>query len=212
MEPKYELILFDLDGTLLDTSPGIFNSVRYAEKEMGFSPVSSSQLSEFVGPPPKMMYMKMYGVKEETALLAAQKHREYGREKAILEATVYQGVVELLKNLKIQGYKLGVCTLKNQKIAETILRNFDLLQYFDIIVGMDEQETFTKCLTIQNAIKRTNTKGKVLMVGDSQYDYEGAIKARIDFLGVVYGFGFCEGEKYPFTSIQKPCDLLEIIQ
>lgn len=212
MDRKYELILFDLDGTLLDTSLGIFNSVRYAEKEMGFAPISSSRLAEFVGPPPKSMYMKMYGVEEEVALLAAQKHREYGRTKAVFEATVYPGIIDLLKCLKKQGYKLGVCTLKSQKIAETILQNFGLSQYFDTIVGMDEKESLTKSRTIQMAIKETNTTGRALMVGDSQYDYEGAIETRIDFIGVVYGFGLKKEEKYVFDVIEKPRDLLETIK
>lgn len=58
MKNKYELVIFDLDGTLLDTSPGIFNSVRFAEQQMGFTPILDARLKEFVGPPPKSMYMK----------------------------------------------------------------------------------------------------------------------------------------------------------
>ena len=85
MSEKYQLIIFDLDGTLLDTSPGIYNSVRYAEKQMGFAPIPDEQLREFVGPPPKQMYMRKYGVDEETALAAVRWHREYGREKAVYE-------------------------------------------------------------------------------------------------------------------------------
>ena len=121
---KYELIIFDLDGTMLDTSPGIFNSVRYAEKKMGFKPIDENQLASFVGPPPKEMYMKTYNVDEETAMQAAKYHREYGREKAVFEASVYNGIPELLNSLKKSGVKLAVATLKSQTIAEKILKNF----------------------------------------------------------------------------------------
>lgn len=208
---KYELIIFDLDGTILDTSQGIFNSVRYTEKEMNFSPISDESLKEFVGPPPQLMYMKMYGVDEATAFVATQKHREYGKSKAIYEATVYPQIRSLLIDLKNKGYKLAVSTLKSQEIAEQILNNFGLIQYFDAIEGMDVKESLTKCMTIQNAIRQTETSGKVLMVGDSWFDYEGAVQANIDFVGVLYGFGFQEEKKYQFKVISKPEELVIIL-
>lgn len=204
MKKNYELILFDLDGTLLDTSPGIFNSVRYAESQLGLTPIADAQLKDFVGPPPKSMYMQIYGLDESRALLAAQKHREYGRTKAIFEAKVYPGIVELLGCLKNQGYKLGVTTLKSQSIAETILTHYDIAHFFDVVIGMDPQETLTKCRTIQLAVKQTHTSGDAILIGDSQYDYDGAQKAGIDFLGVLYGFGFISGCKYTFPTIETP--------
>ena len=186
---KYETIIFDLDGTLLDTSPGIFNSVRFAEQQLGFPPIPDEKLRAFVGPPPKQMYQKVYGVDEETATKATAFHRQYSREKAIYEATIYPGMKETLTALKNQGYKLAVATLKGQKIAEKVLQIHGIADYFDSIVGMDEAESFTKCKTIQVAMAQTNTTGRVLMVGDSEYDYIGACEANVDFVGAVYGFG-----------------------
>ena len=208
---KYELITFDLDGTLLDTSPGIFNSVRYAEEQLDLAPISDEKLKEFVGPPPKEMYMKKYGLAEETAYKAAQKHREYGRNRAIYEARLYPGIKELLETLKIQNYKLAVSTLKAQGIAEAVLANFGIAEYFDTIVGMDSAESMTKCMTITEAIKKTDTKGNVLMVGDSIYDYEGACQVATDFVGVLYGFGFDSKNKYDFKTICKPYDLINFL-
>lgn len=209
MKNKYELIIFDLDGTLLDTSPGIFNSVRYAEQQMGFSSIPDSRLKEFVGPPPKSMYMKVYGIDEDTALQAAKKHREYGRTKAIYEAKVYPEIIDLLENLKSNGYKLAVSTLKSQEIAESILANFKIDKYFDAIVGMDLEETFTKCKTIQMAMAQTGISSHALMIGDSQYDYDGAVEAGVDFWGVTYGFGYSRDKDYPFTKIDTPNELVE---
>ena len=187
---KYELILFDLDGTLLDTSPGVFNSVRYALKEYGLPSISEDMLSEFVGPPPKTMYMKLFNVNEETALGLAKKHREYGKTKAINEANEYPYIRDTLEMLRFEGYKLGVATLKSQIIAETILDKFNLSRYFDIIVGMDNNESLTKMDTINIACKMLGVNGNILMIGDSVHDYNGALEAGIDFLGVLYGFGF----------------------
>lgn len=212
---KYKLVIFDLDGTLLDTSRGIFNSVRWAEKKMGFEPIPDVRLREFVGPPPKSMYMKIYGVNEDVGLKAAQYHREYGRTKAIYEAKLYPGVDILLKTLKKEGYYLAVSTLKSQKIAEAVLENYNIAEYFDCIVGMDENETLTKCKTIQIAMCKCNVLEDVLMIGDSQYDWDGAYEAGIDFMGVTYGFGFSSKNildgKNCIGSIGTPMEIMKII-
>lgn len=207
----YELVLFDLDGTLLDTSPGIFNSVRYAESQMGLSTIPDARLREFVGPPPKSMYQRIYGLTEDQAFLAAQKHREYGKTKAIYEAKVYPGIRELLAQLKTNGYKLAVATLKAETIAQTILEYYGIAEYFDTIVGMDPQETRTKRMTIDVAKERTNSVGAAILVGDSIYDYDGAKEAGVDFLGVLYGFGFTKENTYPFDTAhttEKVCSYL----
>ena len=213
MNRKYNLVIFDLDGTLLDTSKGIFNSVRYAENQMGFTKINDELLKRFVGPPPKLMYMKQYGIDEETALKAAKKHREYGRTKAVFEAEVYEGMEDVLNKLKSNGYKLAVATLKSQAIAETVLENFGLEKYFDCIVGMDVNETLTKSMTIKLAMQNTEICDKAVMIGDSPYDYEGALEANVDFIGVTYGFGFedKEASNYEFDVAKTSRDILDLV-
>lgn len=205
-----DAIIFDLDGTLLDTSAGIFHSVRYAEKELGLSPIPEADLKRFVGPPPKEMYREIYGLDEQTALAAARKHREYGASRAIYEAMVYEGMEEVLCRLRREGFKLGVATLKKQSIAEAVLKNFSLYAYFDQIVGMDEEESYTKCMTIRKAMKNMCVR-KAVVVGDSLYDFTGAQEAGTEFIGVLYGFGFRKGESYPFKSISRPAELLSLL-
>lgn len=208
---KYELIIFDLDGTLLNTSKGIYNSVRYAEREMGFKPIPDERLKEFVGPPPKTMYKQVYNVDEDIALKAAQKHREYGKTKAIYEAKVYLGIEELLCKLKEKEYKLAVATLKSQEIAEIVLEYYGLRKYFDVVIGMDAKETLTKSQTIQMAIESTKSSQRVLMIGDSMYDYKGALEAEVDFLGVLYGFGFYKEETYFFPVVDDAMGVMKAI-
>lgn len=209
---KYELVVFDLDGTLLDTSPGIFNSVRYAEKRMKLDGIPDEQLKRFVGPPPKDMYMEIYGLSVEDALSAARFHREYGREKAIYEAITYPNIKDTLIQLKKMGIKLAVATLKSQGIAERILDNFELKNLFDTIVGMDDKESLSKAQTIMKAVSDTGTKGKTVMVGDSRYDLEGAKEAGADFIGVLYGFGFSPDDVcYDAVFINKIEELLKYL-
>lgn len=194
----HKLIIFDLDGTLLDTSQGIFNSVRYAEGKMGLKPTAEENLRKFVGPPPAEMYRKMYGLNDEQSLEAAGYHREYGRSKAIYEARLYDGVPETLARLSEQGCILAVATLKRQDIAEKILSLYGIDGYFAHIAGMNQAETNTKAGLIKSvcALENIVPGAEVLMVGDSQYDYEGAKEAGVDFTGVSYGYGFGGNEKY----------------
>ena len=189
---KYKLIIFDLDGTLLDTSQGIFNSVRYAEEKMSLEAIADDDLRKFVGPPPAEMYKKLYGLNDEQSLKAAGYHREYGSSKAVYEAKLYSGVTETLDYLSKQGYILAVATLKRQDIAEKILSLYGIGGYFAHIAGMNHAETDTKSGLIKRVCTLENIVpcDEVLMVGDSQYDYEGAKEAGVDFLGVSYGFGF----------------------
>ena len=213
MDKKYELIIFDLDGTLLDTSQGIFNSVRYAEKQMGLLPVADSLLEQFVGPPPKQMYMKYYELDESMALKAAQKHREYGRTKAVYEAAMYPNMENTLDTLKKNGYKLAVATLKSQDIAEVILENFNLKKYFNVILGMDAEEKLTKSMIINKAINKCKCKGKTVMIGDSTNDFIGACEAKVDFIGVTYGFGYNESQSadYQFSIAKTPEEILNFV-
>lgn len=207
---KYKVVLFDLDGTLLDTSPGIFNSVRFAEKTLGLNPIPDNQLKNFVGPPPIESYKINYGVSEEIAIKATKYHRQYGAEYGIYEAKIYDGVPEMLNRLKNNGCILGVCTLKRQDIAENVLRNFDLFDFFDTVVGIDNQESLTKADTINIALENVNftDRAKVVLVGDSMYDAEGAGKANIDFIGVTYGFGLQKTKQYEFTVIEELKEVL----
>lgn len=199
---KYQVVLFDLDGTLIDTSRGIFNSVRYAEQKMGFAPIPDEQLGRFVGPPPIQSYMANHGASEDEAKEATKYHREYGLQYGIYEAEVYEGIPELLAELKREGKKLGVCTLKRQDVAEKVLEHFGLIHYFDVVVGIDQQESLTKAGTIDIALQtlQRNDKENVVLIGDSVYDAEGASEADVAFIGVLYGFGFKEEKKDNMTS------------
>ena len=174
------MVIFDVDGTLLDTSPGILNSVRFAEAQLGLKPADDMTLRKFLGPPPQSMYKEVYGLSEEESLRAARAHRRYGMEKAIYEAKVYDGIKELLHTLKDRGIRMGVATLKLQKIADTILSHYGLKDYFDVIVGMNESESLTKADTILMCMRACGETTAV-MIGDSQYDYKGAVEAGVDF-------------------------------
>ena len=169
---------------------------------MGLEPIADDQLRRFVGPPPKMTYQMIYGLDEATALECVKYHREYGKTKAYLEADVYEAIPELLDELRKRGYMLAVATLKKEKIAYQVLEHAGIADRFNAIVGMNDEETLTKCDTLKIAIDKTGAD-YCLLIGDSIFDYEGAKAAGVDFVGVTYGFGFTPDEKYEFETVDK---------
>lgn len=206
----YDTVIFDLDGTLINTSSGIYNSVRYTEKQMGLCPISDEELKEFLGPPPKELYRKKYKLNDLKATMATRYHREYSKKKAVYEVVVYDEIHTLLQEIKARRIKLAVATLKNQKAARRMLESQCLIGYFDVVIGMNEEENLTKVQIIKEVMDVCNSH-KCLMVGDSFYDYYGAVKAKVDFIGVLYGFGFNKKEDYNFKTIYSPLQLIELL-
>ena len=135
---------------------------------------------------------------------------KYAAQKGIYEAQVYEGIPYVLRTIKCSGCKMAVATLKKQSLADQILSNFSLDEYFDVIVGMDESEKYTKKKTIELTIEAVNVLHCV-MIGDSEYDYQGALAAGVDFVGVFYGFGLNKEIEYPFMTVDSPKELLGLV-
>ncbi|MCQ2548645.1 MAG: HAD family hydrolase [Lachnospiraceae bacterium] len=191
----YQTILFDLDGTLTDPGEGITNSVTYALEKFEIKNEDRSQLYKFIGPPLKDSFMEFYGFSEEDALKAIAYYRERFREKGMFENKVYDGIVELLSKLKHAGKKLIVATSKPEEFTLTILKHFDLLQYFDFVAGatMDGSRS-EKEEIIHYALEHCQIENldETVMVGDRKFDILGAKTNGIDSIGVLFGYGSLE--------------------
>jgi len=205
-----QIIIFDLDGTLIDTSVGIINSIRYVESKMRLEPIDDRFLIGYIGAPPQKLYMDCYGLSGKDASLAVSYHREYGKKKAIYEAKVYDAIPETLYRIKKMGIDIAVATLKKQDSAEAMLKHYGLLNYFHVIIGMNNEESLSKKDIINAVIKCTGEKN-ALMIGDSEYDYIGAVGAGIDFLGVTYGYGFNRKSSYCFNTVNAPIEIIDYI-
>ena len=188
-----ELILFDLDGTLTDSAPGIIRCVQYALTYLGKPRYEPEELNCFLGPPLKEQFMKFAGLTEEEAGTAVEQYRERYNGIGIFENEVYDGIPELLKYLKEHGKKLGVASSKPQVYVEQILRHFGLIREFDVIVGSEMNGDRTdKAEVIEEALRRSGYSGKrsrVVMVGDRSHDVAGAHRCRLDCVGAAYGYG-----------------------
>ncbi len=189
---KYDVFLFDLDGTLTDTGPGIRNSVAYALKQQGISVSDMSELNRFVGPPLIDSFKNFYGMNDEQADKAVADYRSVYAEKGIYENNIYDGMRELLKTMFEEGKTLAVATSKPERFAKLIVDDLQISQYFTIVAGADMEGTRNKkSLVIEYALDTLNVtdRKRVLMIGDTKFDVIGAKECGIDCLGVLFGYG-----------------------
>lgn len=189
---KYEVVLFDLDGTLTDPGVGITNSVAYSLERYGIKTADRTELYKFIGPPLHESFEMFYGFSKEKAKEAVAFYREYYSDKGIFENVVYDGVKEMLGSLQKAGKKLLVATSKPELFARMIMEHFGLTQYFDYIAGANMDGTRTrKDEVISYALMAGNVADplKSVMVGDREHDILGAKKVGIDSVGVLYGYG-----------------------
>ena len=188
----YDVILFDLDGTLTDPGEGITNSVAHALKKLGIPVPERRELYKFIGPPLYQSFMDFYGLDRQKALEAVEFYREYYRDRGIWENQVYAGIPELLARLKGAGKRLLVATSKPEEFALQILEHFDLLRYFELVAGstMDSSRVEKADVICYGLDRAAIAPGpSVVMVGDRAQDVLGAKKAGLDCIGVLFGYG-----------------------
>ena len=189
---KYDHIFFDFDGTLMDTSQGIYESFDYALKTFGLEPLEHSQYDKMIGPPLVYSFMTYFGFDEKNARIAMTRYRDYYTPVGMYHLNVYDGIPELLKKLYDGGKKLYVATSKPERFAKILLEKYSLDKYFTLIAGADIDETrVTKVEIINYALGagKIADKSSVLMIGDRLYDVNGAKEAGIDCQGILWGFG-----------------------
>lgn len=187
--PQY--ILFDLDGTLTDSGPGIVEAVTYALEKMGVEPMDTERIRRtFIGPPLSVSFSEQYGFTEEETRRAIAYFREDYNEKGIYHNTPYPGIPELLEKLNRAGKTLAVATSKPIRLAERVLEYFHLRQYFQVVCGGSMDETRNrKDAMIEDAIAalRLTDLSEAMMVGDRDLDVLGAHKNGLRCIGILYG-------------------------
>jgi phosphoglycolate phosphatase len=189
---KYEAYLFDLDGTLTDSAPGILNSYRHALSFFGIEMPGDEETTAFLGPPLRKVFREYFEFSEKDIEQAVLKFREYLSEKGIYENELYPGIERLLDDLKAEGKVIALATSKVTSFAERILKHFGIDGYFDFIGGDTLEGTRgSKPEVISYVLESLDIedKSKVVMIGDREFDIIGAREVGIDSIGVTYGYG-----------------------
>ena len=212
-------LLFDLDGTLSDSGPGVTRSAQYALEKFGIKVDDPDELKFFLGPPLKDSFMNFYGFSEEDALKAIEIYRERYRPIGIYENSLFPGVKHMLKTLKRHGAKLAVASSKPEDMVHTVLKTYGVEKYFDVIVGAIESEGLVeKNDVIDKALRLLFNGGEIdydntVMIGDRKFDINGAKAYGLTSVGLVHDVTFLEelkeaGADYIVFSAKELEDLL----
>lgn len=194
MKTCFDAVLFDFDGTIVDSSEGIFKSLIYAFEADGKEAPPESMLRKFIGPPIYDSFKKNYGFSDEKIEWMIKKYRERYSVKGCSELKLYDGIEQLLKRLKENNIKVATASSKPVKFIERILDENNLRQYIDYVGGTNFDRIALgsgKTGILLNAMEHLGVtdKSRTVMVGDRKFDIDGAKGAGIKTIAVLYGFG-----------------------
>ena len=208
MSKRY--ILFDLDGTITDSSEGITKSVQHALKKLGIEENDQAMLRRFIGPPLDESFEKFYGFSKKKAYDAVQKYRERYNKTGIFECKLYPGVEKCIRTLKEQGYRIGMASSKPEVSCKRILEHFGILPLFDDVVGATfDGRRDKKSEILEEVMRRWShiPKSEMCLIGDTMFDVNGAKELGIACLAVSFGFGDVKEMKE--AGVIGVCDSME---
>ncbi len=180
---KNLLCIFDLDGTLVDTTEDIANSVNIVLQNLGLNPLTTAQIAQFIGKGAGWLLQKSLQAAGDSEAQLLPKAREIFlkvySENLTNRTYLYPGTTQLLQYLREAGDTLALCTNKPQTLSEKLLEHFGLIDYFSIIVGGD---TLPKRKPDPDPLlyiveKLQKNPQQTLMIGDSDYDVEAGLRA-----------------------------------
>ena len=212
---KYDIAVFDVDGTLLDTTEGVLDAAVYTIDRLGLPRLTQEQMLTFIGPPIQNSFRRYYDLSDDQVQKAAEIFRTQYKDVDLLKAVPYEGIYETFQQLMEAGVKLAVATYKRQDYAVTLLKHFHFDDYTDVLYGADnfnkmkKKDIIIKCMNNLDVYDYS----RAVMIGDSDNDALGAQAIGMNFIGVTYGFDFRNREavnKFPNIGYaDKPTDIIK---
>jgi phosphoglycolate phosphatase len=192
--PEFSCILFDLDGTIVDSAPGITATLAYTFEQLGLPIPTPTELVAYVGPPILDSFRDLAGFTPEQSQRALDIYRRQYLESGVFDATVYPGIADLLRRIHESDLPLSLATSKPETPATLILEHYELLPYFDIITGASDDEVRSaKADVVEEALRRLRMQGadtsRPVMVGDRSHDVHGAAAHDVPTIFVRWGYG-----------------------
>lgn len=181
-------VIFDLDGTIIESAPGILASAKYALEKLGRE-MDEGALRAFIGPPLEKCFSEVCGLPLDEVDRAITLYREKYFAGEQYNCLIYPGVGELLARLWAAGRKVLLATSKGEGTAKEILAHFGLDRYFSTIAGRTPERE-SKAEIIQYALDSVEASAdEAVMVGDRRFDAEAAGEVNLSCIGVLYGYG-----------------------
>ncbi len=194
----YQYVIFDLDGTLTDSKPGILSSFNHviSKLDLDFPGEEESDLEQLIGPPLQESFQKWFHLTGDDNANAIRIYREYYEKEGMFNSYLFSGIQPLLENLKERSIHLAVASCKPERFVIPILRHFEIDTYFDVIAGSsDEDGRITKEEVLSEALSRLKNKfghncrpSNTLMVGDREGDITSAHNLGLSAAAVTFGY------------------------
>ncbi len=212
----WSCVLFDLDGTILDSAPGIMSSLVDTFVHVGLPVPPADELIHYIGPPLLESLQTRAGLSLDDARKTLEIYRRDYRKDGAFDAAIFPGVVGLLSSLKEAGVPVAIATSKPEAQAIRILEHFDLMQYLTFVAGASEDETrSSKTAIVGRAISELQAAGAdttlAVMIGDRVYDVEGAAAHDIPSIIVEWGYGSPEEAKDALATVYSADQLRELL-
>jgi phosphoglycolate phosphatase len=210
-----DTVLFDLDGTLSDSAPGILGALRTSFAEAGVDWVDDDTARSLLGPPFWHSLPPLVGEHLLEQVVASYR-RHYVERGAMFDTTRYDGVLETLQVLAEHGHRLAVATSKPEPHASRIVEHLGLADFFETVCGdtLDGGRD-SKALVVGEALRRLGDPdpATVLMVGDRSHDVLGAAAHGLDCAGALWGYGSAAELTTAGASrlCAKPCEVLDLL-
>lgn len=216
MPAKYQTILWDLDGTIVDSGAGIFESFRKTFDELGVAQPTDEVLRTYVGPPLRETFTQLIGFDEVTAARALDIYRRVYHQGAALKATVYPGVIDEIAFSRSTGRINSLATSKALPGSVLVGEHFGFIQLFDFLGTADaESKRYTKTDVLTYALEGLEKMGadtdRIILIGDRIHDVEGARHHGIEVALVTWGYGNAEEWAQADYTIESPRQLRELI-
>jgi len=187
-------VLFDLDGTIVDSAPGITDGFRHTLGHLGLPIPEDDALRDLIGPPILDSFRDTFGLSHEQAEGALAIYRPHYLRTGLFNATVFPGIEQVLARVHESGLPTSLATSKPESSATRVLVHFGLDKYFTVITGASEsEERSAKADVVADALRRLTALGVDLsnpvMVGDRDHDINGAAANGIPTIIVDWGYG-----------------------
>ncbi len=212
----YTAVLLDLDGTIIDSAPGILAAIIHTYEQMGHTAPPVDELMPWIGPPILESFRDRAGWNDEEAERALRIYRAFYAEHGMLDSAPFPGAIEAVRAIAAAGLPSSIATSKPESAARVILASLDITDAFtEITGGSDDEGRSTKAAVIEEALRRLDERGvdlsRVVHVGDRIHDVEGAAAHGIPTIFAGWGYGDPAEAEGAQLTVQTPAELLDAL-
>ena len=211
LKNKYKYLIFDFDGTINNTAPGIHATFKAVLDSFGVG-YEGVDFDDHIGPPLDFSYTELLGA--ELCQEGIARHvKVFAETNAAENSFLYEGIVDTLTKLKEAGYIIAIASSKYQPHAIESLAYHKIGHFFDCVYGQTEKRGFKAEVLRQLIADNGWDKSKCLMIGDTFHDMQGARDNGIDGMAVTYGFGKLNDllKAEPIAVVHSPKEILDVL-